>query len=384
MSKTEDYSFYNRFYGIGRRTLSRIVSKKLCFSGDQIPQTEGPRFILCNHNTDYDFCLLALVSAQPMDFVATESIMRMGPVAKWAALKLKPILHDKGSKGIVTLKAITKRLKQGRSVALFPEGNRSFDGRTGKISDSIGKIATITGATIIIYRLSGGYLTTPRWGKGIRKGKMQGNVVRMLSYDDLLVMSDEEIQKTIEEGLYTDAYEEQAAVPIRYKNSRRAEFIETLLFICPACGSIGTLSSRKNKCICSCGYEMEMDEYGYLTDSNHERVSITEKFDKQKELLQKKLLSENEGPMWQDEVTVTLLNPEHEISEKKKSTLYAYRDSILVGEERLDISHISSIDIVQRNRLSIHVQGWSQHYEILGSKTFNAVKYLLWFERSYS
>lgn len=127
MSKADDFTFYDRFYKIVRATIARIIARRFNFSGETLPQGLGPRFILCNHNTDVDFLFLVSVSEEPMDFVATEAMMRIGPLARWAAKTFKPILHDKGSKGVSTLKGITERIKAGRSVMLFPEGNRSFD-----------------------------------------------------------------------------------------------------------------------------------------------------------------------------------------------------------------------------------------------------------------
>jgi 1-acyl-sn-glycerol-3-phosphate acyltransferase len=384
MSKADDFTFYDRFYKTVRATIARIIARRFNFSGETLPQGLGPRFILCNHNTDADFLFLVSVSEEPMDFVATEAMMRIGPLARWAAKTFKPILHDKGSKGVSTLKSITERIRAGRSVMLFPEGNRSFDGKTGEISDAIGKIAKMTGATLVIYRLTGGYLTNPRWGKGIRKGKMEGYIARTVTPEELKKMPASEILEIIREGLFADAYKEQERTRVRFRNPNRAQYLETLLFCCPSCKRVGAMHSLRDKLSCSCGYELSLDEYGYLSDEKNEPFSITDACNQQKELFKELLMDDENKALWQDEVAVSKVTYDHKTLDSKKSTLLACHDHLMLGEECLEKSVISSVDIVQRNRLSIHETGKTEHYEITGGNTFNAFKYLLWYQRSYS
>ena len=381
MEKRTNFKGYNRLYRLVRHIICPLIVKKSGFTGEQIPENIGPRFILCNHNTDFDFLLLVSVSGEPMDFVATEAMLRMGFVPGLVARKLHIILHDKGSKGIHTLKQIVGRIGEERSVVLFPEGNRSFDGRTGSISGAVGKIALLTGASLVVYRLTGGYFTAPRWGRGNRKGRMEGKVAVVLTPEEMKKMSPDELQRIIEEGLRTDAYEEQGEQPVRFRSLHRAEYLETLMFICPACGKIGTLKSYKNMLGCACGFSMEMDEYGYLWDNKKDRHSITALVDEQKKLLKKRLTAQDDDMLWKDRVHMNILGMNHVVQTEADCDLTGFNDYLMVGEERLPIDRIDSVDIVQRNRLLIHVKDQAAHYEFTGDKIFNAVKYRIWYER---
>jgi 1-acyl-sn-glycerol-3-phosphate acyltransferase len=50
-----------------------------------------------------------------------------------------------------------------------------------------------------------------------------------------------------------------------YKSSKRAEYLEHVLFICPSCGSLHTIFSSGNNVTCSaCGYERELDTYYFF------------------------------------------------------------------------------------------------------------------------
>lgn len=379
-----DYRTYDRVYHFFLRGIVYpLIKKKLHFEGESIPAGAGPKLILCNHNTDLDFLLIAGVCSEATDVVGTETVLRMNPVIRFAAKKLKPILHDKGSKGLGTIKQIVERIRDGRNVLLFPEGNRSFDGRTGEISKSLGRIASMAGCTIVVYRLTGGYFTSPRWGRGIRKGRMAGKVTRILTPKDIGEMSAAQVQRSLEEGLATDAYKEQEMEPVRFKGKAKAEYLETLLFRCPSCKKIAALKSKKDKVRCVCGFELTMDEYGFLVDQNGERHTVTKMFADQKEYL-RELLNEARSlqkPLWEDHVQMTQLGADHKVLSREKITLTVLPDQIRIGEKVFDYGQIENVDIVQRNRLLIHVKKSVQHYEFIGEKTFNAVKYLLWHEK---
>lgn len=378
-----DYSKYDKYYKLLKLTLCPIVRNKTAFEGETLPDIEGPAFILCNHNTDYDFIILAGQTRKPIDFVATETMQRMGAFSRLLSTKLKPILHDKGSKGTATIKQIVGRIKDGRNVALFPEGNRSFDGRTGEISDAMAKIVKMTGATLVIYKLTGGYFTTPRWGKDIRKGKMRGKVEAVLSPAEVKAMPVDELQSLILNSLYTDAYKEQEEKPVKFISSSRAEYLETLLFMCPKCNAVGSLRSQGNDISCNCGLKYRMDEYGFLWDNENEKQTITELYEKQKSCLDELTEKASDDQLlWSDDVTLSKLTFGHELISKGKTVLAVYKSHLLIGEDRIEVNCISSVDIVQRNRLIIHLVGSTDRYEIMGDDRFNAVKYRLWYERS--
>ncbi len=384
MQNTPNAKFYKTMHVILRHTVIPVLKWMLGFKGEEITSPDGPMFILCNHNTDFDFLLLAGVSKEPMDYVATEAMTRMGPLADFAVKYLRPILHDKGSSGIETIRQIAGRIKAGRNVSLFPEGYRSFDGRTCEVSPAIGKIAAMTGASLVLYRIEGGYFTTPRWGRGIRKGRMRGKVIKRLTPAEVKKLSNAELLKVIKESLYTDAYQEQMESPVKYKSRNRAEYLETLLFSCPSCRKIGTLSSHRNKLTCSCGYEFKLDEYGFLSDGKGEKLSITGAFEDQKKYLKDLIASKEAGEMlWQDEISFAEVNKDHSVSNQLSCTLSAYPGYLSLGDTILDRELLGSIDVVQRNRLSIHVNGKSEHYELMGKETFNAVKYRLWSKISF-
>ena len=51
------------------------------------------------------------------------------------------------------------------NVCVFPEGNRTWDGVTAKFLPSIGKLARSSGASLVTYKLTGGYFASPLGGQ---------------------------------------------------------------------------------------------------------------------------------------------------------------------------------------------------------------------------
>jgi 1-acyl-sn-glycerol-3-phosphate acyltransferase len=156
------------------------------------------------------------------------------------------------------------RLRSGSNLCLFAEGNRSFSGMTGKVGEAAGKLARISGAALITYRIRGGYFAAPRWSRKMRRGPMWGEPVALYSPEELRAMSAAEITARIRRDISEDAYETMGRDPRPYRGRNLAENLETALYLCPRCGGLGTLSSRGDLLHCRCGLAVRYDSYGTL------------------------------------------------------------------------------------------------------------------------
>lgn len=247
-----------------------FLKRKLNYSYEKVKPSSRPYVILANHNTDYDPLLIGLAFPDHMYYVASEHIFRWGFVSKLINFLVAPIPRVKGTTEINTVMNIFKRLKAGANVCMFAEGNRSFSGETGEIPVSTGKLIKKSGVALITFRLDGGYFTSPRWSKTIRRGMMKGRKVKEYSVEELKNMTWEEINTAIKNDLYVDAYEEQKKNPIEYKGKKLAEDLETALYLCPKCSGIATLKSEEDRLFCSCGMDLKYDSYGYFSSNNNE------------------------------------------------------------------------------------------------------------------
>ena len=158
---------------------------KFNYEFDSLKNIEGPYLILPNHNLELDPLLIGVATGRHTYFVASEHVYRAGFASKVLRYAFEPIAKRKGTADTVTVMKTIRALREGKNVCLFPEGQKSFDGRTGQINIATGKLVKASKASLITYKLEGGYFTTPRWGYGIRKGKMYGSIVNIYTKEDL-------------------------------------------------------------------------------------------------------------------------------------------------------------------------------------------------------
>ena len=224
----------------------------------------APAIIVANHNTDLDPALVAFGFSGHMYFVASEHALRKGFWSKVLMLLFAPIPINKTQTDPSSVKEILRRLKAGFNICVFAEGNRSYSGVTGPISVATAKLVKTSKASLITYRIEGGYFTTPRWAAYKRKGRMTGEIVGSYSSGELASLDVADIQRMMERDLYENAYERQKEDPVRYRGKNLAEHIETVLYLCPKCGRIGTIHSRGDGFSCVCGLTARYTETGFL------------------------------------------------------------------------------------------------------------------------
>lgn len=373
----EEYAFHKAVFRLVAVLGLPLVRLKFRYSFEKLRGIPKPYLLLANHNTDLDPVFLGLASGDQIYFVATEKILRMGLLSPFVQRFFHPIIHYKGKTGISSVKEILERLREKKNVALFPEGNRSFNGLTGDFVDSTGKLVRRSGATLVTYRLHGGYFTSPRWGKGMRRGRIRGEIAHVYLPETLKHMSEEQINAAIRRDLFVDAYSDQKRDPIPYRGRNPALGLESTLFLCPLCGSFSALHSEGNIISCSCGYRAEYDEYGYLQEKSGNTVTITELDQRQHAYLNQLSGESSDALVFEDPVLAERIGRDHQVLSSERTMLRAWRDGLAVGELFLPYTSVTGIAINQRNLLILHFRDENDgHLELSGPISFSALKYL--------
>ena len=218
---------------------------------DKIPT--GPAIILSNHLTTYDPINLCLSFKETLYTVTTDDVFNKRLAGWFLKTYLNPIPKSKSVSDLKCVKTILKVLKEGYKVALFPEGNRSYTGKLCYVNDSIAKLCKIAKCPIIIYNMEGGYAVDPRWGRAHRKGEVHCTLRTIISKEDVLNYSQEELYNKIVENLTVSPYKYE----IGLKNKRISEYIERAIYYCPNCDSFETINSHIDRVYClKCGYEL--------------------------------------------------------------------------------------------------------------------------------
>lgn len=338
-------------------------------------QAEGPVIVIPNHVTNWDPFLVAMsFPHRQLYYVASEHIYRLGVLSSLIGRLLGPIARKKGDSGADSVREILRHLKQGHSVCLFAEGECSWDGHTGPVFPATGKLVRASGATLVTYRLEGGYFTLPRWGKGVRRGRMHGRAVGIYPPQELRRMKGEEITALIQRDITEDAWARQTADPVPYRGAHPAEELETALFLCPRCRRIGTLESRGAVLRCrECGLEEVYQPDGTFRPG--EPFPTLDLWDRwQHEELAAGRFEHGEE-LFSDPVTAFhRVLAGHRSEKLEADRLIQYPDRLVCGELTFPLAEIGNMAMVKRQIL-LFTCG-RDYYELRCGKRCNLRKYL--------
>ena len=377
---SKEHEKLQKYWKCTRKIIKPILTRLYGYTFKDAPKIEGNYLVVCNHNSNLDPWILSLSFEQQMYFLAGENVFRLGFLSWLVKTFWAPISKLKGKSDVTAMMQLIRHLKDGHNASLFPEGNRSFNGETNEILPAIGKLAKVSGAGLVTFKIEGLYFATPRWGNLIRKGKTQGAVVNVYSAETLKSMSVEEVHKAIIEDLHENAYETQSKNPVKFKNRKRAECIESALYICPNCKAIGSLRSKKHHFHCvECNAKAEFTEYGYIEgDFGFKTVLDWDKW-QEKELLAKIDIAieqkSTEPILWDDDLELKVIDIDHNEKTIAAGRFELYLDKITVGNKEIFYSELVDMAMTYRRTLVFSTKQ-NENYQIF-SKTFRCARHYL-------
>ncbi len=226
-----------------------------------------PFIIIANHSDALDPGYEMIALKRYIRYVASDHLAR-AKVGGWIITNLGGVIvkHREKPSSVLT-DEILENVKAGISVGIHAEGGTSINGETGYVSEHTGKLVKDSGAGLITFRFTGGYLRTPRWATYPRKGPIFGKVVREYSAEEISKLSVEEVTDIIRRDIYVNVYDEQRKNPHKYVGENLAEYVERTLYVCPVCKQVGDLHSHGDILECTaCGYKLRMEDDGFFHD----------------------------------------------------------------------------------------------------------------------
>jgi 1-acyl-sn-glycerol-3-phosphate acyltransferase len=133
--------FSERVYSVLWHLLRKPFEWIFGFSHDD-DREQVPTLIISNHVTNFDPILVAFsFPGRRFHFVASEHLFRMGFVSRLLTWLFEPIPRRKGVSGGDTAMAILRRLREGKTICLFAEGETTWDGKTAEFFSATGRLA---------------------------------------------------------------------------------------------------------------------------------------------------------------------------------------------------------------------------------------------------
>ena len=347
-------------------------------------ETDRPYLILFNHQTGFDQFIVGMAFDRPVYYVASEDLFSNGFVSKLLRWAVAPIPIRKQTTDLNAVMNCIRIAREGGTIAMAPEGNRTFSGETIYMSDAVAPLAKKMKLPIVLYRLEGGYGVQPRWSDVVRKGKMRSYVSRVIEPEEYATLSNEELFDLIKTELYVD----ESVADACFRSDQKAEYLERAMYVCPFCG-LTTYESHGNEITCkTCGRTVTYGE-----DKSLKGVGFDFPFPFVKQWYQHQesvinaldVLAHTETPLYTDQANFSeVIVYKNKKPIAKDLTLELYGDKLVLtskqGEKREFLfSETNAITILGKNKLNIY---HGKHiYQLKGNKRFNALKYVNIFHR---
>lgn len=237
--------------------LERIDMEKL--SKDQ------PALYLMNHSAFVDLMIAAnIIFPRPFNIVTTTDAF----VGKNRLMHLIGCIPAR--KFITDAHLVRDMLyavrKNNTSVLMYPEASYSFDGTATPLPDSIGRCVKMLGIPVVMITTHGAFLRDPLYnGLQIRNVKVTATMKYLLSPDEVLSMSESELNDIINKEFSFDNFRWQQENNILVSEPFRADGLNRVLYKCPHCLTEGEMHGNGTTITCNaCGKAYELTEQGYI------------------------------------------------------------------------------------------------------------------------
>lgn len=231
-----------------------------------LPRLEsGPIMLLGSHTGNLDF-LFALAALRKKRFhaVVAAHFYRNRRIA-FLLNTLRCIRKEQFRADVESIARMKNAVSNGESLLIYPEGEVNGTGRTAKSSPSIARLAKLLKVPLYAARTHGGYFTRPKWNPVQRKGKVEIEIERIATADEVKSLSADELYSRIEEKIFVDDYAWQRERMVSFPGKNRAKGLDKLIYLCPKCNREFTMRTSAEEIFCtSCGNRGYMDEFGFL------------------------------------------------------------------------------------------------------------------------
>jgi len=147
-------------------SMARLLFSFKVYGRDKIPNTGGC-ILAMNHESYLDPPLAGMCCRRAIYFLARKTLLEwpiLGPIFP----KVNVVPVDQERADMSALKTVIKLVKNGACTIVFPEGERTLDGKMGAAQPGLGLVIAKTLAPVVPMRIFGAYEAFPLGGKRLR------------------------------------------------------------------------------------------------------------------------------------------------------------------------------------------------------------------------
>jgi 1-acyl-sn-glycerol-3-phosphate acyltransferase len=182
----ENVGFYWRFCRFFARWHAVLQFKARVLGVRNVP-VEGPIVLVCNHQSFMDPVLASMALPRESCYMARESLWGNRFFA-WLIESLNAFPVKRNTADIGAIKESLRRLKNGMSLVVFPEGTRTPDGRIHPMLPGLAAIARKAAVPIVPTLIDGMYQAWPKDSPLPGTGNViieYGRPIQPAEYEDL-------------------------------------------------------------------------------------------------------------------------------------------------------------------------------------------------------
>lgn len=190
----------------------------------------GPLLVVSNHPCPWDVMMAPVSTYRQTHILGTDQLLRV-PYFGWMMPYFSMIPFKKGMRDPSALAEVERRVRRGDACLVFPEGDRTWTGRSNPIKPGIGRMAKRLGVPVGFIRVTTGHMQWPRWAKYPRSIPLLVEHVALKHYDDDATA--EQITADVAHHISVDPFE--ISVPPRSWGTRLACGLPEFMWACPHC-----------------------------------------------------------------------------------------------------------------------------------------------------
>ena len=349
---------------------------------EKVKDSDKRQYLLVtNHQTGLDQFIMGMAIKRPVYYIASEDLFSNGFVSKLLRWAVAPIPIKKQTTDVHAVMTCLRVAKEGGNIALAPEGNRTFSGKTGYYNPALIKLMKKLNLPMAIMRIEKGYGVQPRWSDVVRKGKMRAVIARIIEPGEYKAMKDDELYALVAKEMYVDDNNSDT----NFKSDKRAEYIERAMYVCPNCG-LTTFESNGNEVTCvKCGLKATYNENITLSGENWPYRTPGEWYEAQcKYINSLDILSLRDELLYDEHANLSeVILYKHKKPLCKNVNLKLLGDRLEIKGENLEMNfpfkETAAFTVLGKNKLNIYFG--DKVYQLKSNKRFNALKYVNLFHR---
>jgi len=185
------------------RTLGRIIARlsavSVSMSGADLLEQGRPYIFAANHQSQFDIFVLQGYLGCDFRWLAKLELFKIPVFGK--AMQLAgyiPVDRAHGRKALKSLDEAARRIADGTSVIIFPEGTRSPDGRLGQFKAGTMVLAIKAGVPVVPVAIVGTHRILPKGRLLVRPGRVEIRVGTPIATSEYTVKQKQELAERLQ------------------------------------------------------------------------------------------------------------------------------------------------------------------------------------------